>query len=539
MKFSNIKMSFGTSVLYNDVNVNIPDNEKVGVVGVNGAGKSTLFKMIKGTVSPDSGKIYIKNNVKIGFLPQVLNDEILSLDMLVFDYLLSGRPIDKLQKQLKELYNLLGSSPESEYNRIYKKITKIEDELSYYDEYNADNILLKIIEGMNIDNSILDKKIKDLSGGEKSQVAFARLLYSKPDIILLDEPTNHLDYKSRNYVIDYLKKYKGTVLVISHDIDFLNEVTTKTLYLDKKNKTITLFNGNYNTFYKIIKEQEKNLKKLKEQETKEEDRLQEFISKYSSTSGKRKKMVKDREKKLEKLLERKNKEQVVEKYAKIDLDIKRKGNDVPLYVNNVSFGYNDKNNLFTNLNFQLSRGEKFLIMGANGVGKSTLIKLIIGQIKPLKGHIFLGDKMDVGYYAQEHEIIFNDKSIIENFNDLDIDDSKIRKVLANFLFYGDDIYKKVEVLSPGERSRVALAKLSLQGSNFLILDEPTNHLDPETQKIVAETFKEYKGTMLVVSHNKEFVSNLGIERCLILPEGKILNYDDKIISYYEKINMEK
>lgn len=539
MKFSDIKMSFGTSVLYNDVNVNIPDNEKVGVVGVNGAGKSTLFKMIKGTVSPDSGKIYIKNNVKIGFLPQVLNDEILSLDMLVFDYLLSGRPIDKLQKQLKELYNLLGSSPESEYNRIYKKITKIEDELSYYDEYNAENILLKIIEGMNIDSSILDKKIKDLSGGEKSQVAFAKLLYSKPDIILLDEPTNHLDYKSRNYVIDYLKKYKGMVLVISHDIDFLNEVTTKTLYLDKKNKTITLFNGNYNTFYKIIKEQEKNLKKLKEQEAKEEDRLQEFISKYSSTSGKRKKMVKDREKKLEKLLERKNKEQVVEKYAKIDLDIKRKGNDVPLYVNNVSFGYNDKNNLFTNLNFQLSRGEKFLIMGANGVGKSTLIKLIIGQIKPLKGHIFLGDKMDVGYYAQEHEIIFNDKSIIENFNDLDIDDSKIRKVLANFLFYGDDIYKKVEVLSPGERSRVALAKLSLQGSNFLILDEPTNHLDPEIQKIVAETFKEYKGTMLVVSHNKEFVSNLGIERCLILPEGKILNYDDKIISYYEKINMEK
>lgn len=538
MQIKNLTMSFGNQELFNNININIDDYEKVGIVGLNGAGKSTFLKIVYGQITPDKGKVIIKNNTRVAYLPQVIKDEIPEENITVFDFLLLGRPIDKLNKELEKLYIELSAAEESKLNDLYKKINIINQELEYWESYSAENTLLKIIDGMNIDDNLLEKPLNTLSGGQKSKIAFARLLYSKPEIILLDEPTNHLDIDTKEYIINYIKNYKGGVYVISHDIEFLNEVTTKTLFLDKRLKTFELFNGNYDKFKKVIDHHELEIERKIEKQQEEEIKLRKIIEKYTNSSGNRKKMAQDREKKLEKLLKDKITSPVKSKELNLKININRESTKYPLTVDKLSFKYDksSKRYILHNLSFSLSKGEKFLIVGVNGVGKSTLLKLIMNRLTPDKGEIIIGDKTDLGYYAQEHELLDNNKSIIDNFNDIDISTKELRNVLGRFLFYEDDVYKKVSILSPGERSRLSLAKLSLTGANLLVLDEPTNHLDPETQKIIANTFKTFKGTMLVVSHNPEFVDNLGIERVLILPTGQIDYYKRDIIEHYKMIN---
>lgn len=538
MQIKNLSMSFGNYELFKNVNLYIDDNQKIGVVGVNGAGKTTFFKIIMGKIEPDAGKVILGNR-RVSLLPQVLSDDNFSMDISVFDFLLSGRPIDKINDELQWQYEKVSKElDENKQQKIFNKIEKLQKKLDYWEFLSAETTLLKIIDGMKIDDSLLDKKLSELSGGQKSKIAFARLLYSNPEIILLDEPTNHLDKDTKDYVINYLKNYRGSVFVISHDIDFLNEVTTMILFLNKGKKTFELYEGNYDRFKKLNDEQETALEQQIKKEQMEEDKLKAFINKYASSSGKRKKMVQDREKKLEKLNKNKTTNVFLEKQAKMEIVMNRESSKIPLKVNHLCFKYdqNDEKNLINNLSFSLYRGEKFLIVGKNGVGKSTLLKLIIGKLKPNSGDIDIGKKADIGYYAQEHELLDSKKSIIDNFAEINISQAKLRSVLGRFLFYGDDVFKKVGVLSPGERSRVALAKLSLSGANFLILDEPTNHLDPKTQTIIAETFKEFPGTMLVVSHNLEFVDNLGIERTLVLPDGKISYYDRQVLEYYSELN---
>lgn len=538
MQIKNLTMSFGNQELFNNININIDDYEKVGIVGLNGAGKSTFLKIVYGQITPDKGKVIIKNNTRVAYLPQVIKDEIPEENITVFDFLLLGRPIDRLNKELEKLYIEISSAEESKLNDLYKKINIINQELEYWESYSAENTLLKIIDGMNIDDNLLEKPINTLSGGQKSKIAFARLLYSKPEIILLDEPTNHLDIDTKEYIINYIKNYKGGVYVISHDMEFLNEVTTKTLFLDKRLKTFELFNGNYDKFKKVIDHHELEIERKIEKQEEEEIKLRKIIEKYTNSSGNRKKMAQDREKKLEKLLKDKITSPVKSKELNLKININRESTKYPLTVDKLSFKYDksSKRYILHNLSFSLSKGEKFLIVGVNGVGKSTLLKLIMNRLTPDKGEIIIGDKTDLGYYAQEHELLDNNKSIIDNFNDIDISTKELRNVLGRFLFYEDDVYKKVSILSPGERSRLSLAKLSLTGANLLVLDEPTNHLDPETQKIIANTFKTFKGTMLVVSHNPEFVDNLGIERVLILPTGQIDYYKRDIIEHYKMIN---
>lgn len=537
MQIKNLTMSFGTQVLFENINLNIPENEKVGVVGVNGAGKTTFFKIVMGLEYPDDGKIILKNGSRVSWLPQVITEDVEDLNINVLDYLMLGRPIVSLNDKLQRLYEEL-ANPNCDQNKVYGEIDKIQKQLEYWDVYNAESILLKIIDGMNIDDTILNKKLGELSGGQKSKVAFAKLLYSKPEVILLDEPTNHLDEESKKYVIEYLKRYKGSVFIISHDIDFLNQVTTKTLFLDKRTRKLELFDGNYNRFKKLQLEREEALLRQAQIQQQEENKLREIVNKYANASGNRKRMAQDREKKLEKLMEEKI--QVLDKNKTIDfkIGITREDSKQPLKITDLSFKYDktDSNNIIDHLNFELSRGEKFLIVGENGAGKSTLLKLIMGLLEPDSGYIKLGNKTDIGYYAQELELLDNESTILDNLISMGYNQRQLRSILSKFLFYGNDVYKNVSVLSPGEKSRVALAKISLSGANMLLLDEPTNHLDPETQNLIAEVFKNYDGTMIVVSHNPEFVDNLGIERLLILPEGKISYYDRDIVEHYQTLN---
>lgn len=537
MNIKDLTMSFGTQDIFDDINLQIKDKEKVGIIGVNGAGKSTFFKLIMGKLEPDKGKIILKPGTRIGFLPQVISDEIPNMDISVFDFLLDGRPIKKVEKELSEAYTDASiETDEKKLKFIMKRIGKLQEKLEYYEVYNAENILLKIVTGMNIDSDLLDMRLGDLSGGQKSKVAFARLLYSNPEILLLDEPTNHLDMDSKDYIIQYLKHYNGMVLVISHDIEFLDQVTTQTLYVDKTTHKMELFPGNYEKYIKIRNERLKTQERILDKQLKEEEKLKKIIAKYIGGNEKKARIAKDRQKKLARLEENKITLEKKQKLTHFKIKINQQSGILPLKCENLCFGYNKEHILFDNLTFDLSRGEKFLIVGENGVGKSTLLKLIMGYLKPVRGEILINEKTELGYYAQEHELLDNEKSILENFDNFNISVKELRSFLGNFLFTGDDVYKKVKYLSPGERSRVALAKLALTGANLLILDEPTNHLDPQTQEIIAKTFRDYEGTMLVVSHNIEFVDNLGIERMLMLPSGEIKYYDRNIVLYYQELN---
>ena len=539
MNIQNLTMSFGLQTIYDNVSFQINENDKVGIVGVNGAGKSTLFNLILGKLTPDEGKIIIKNNINIGYLPQVITDEIPNDDITVFDYLLLGRPIEELKNKLTNLYEKIATiEDQKELNHYLKEITKVEDKLTYYDEYNAESTLLKIITGMNIDDKLLDLKLKNISGGQKSKIAFARLLYSKPEIMLLDEPTNHLDIDTKDYIISYLKKYHGMILVISHDIEFLNEVTTKTLYVDKIKHNVEIYNGNYQKYLKIKEERDLAKKRLFEKQQKEEEKLKTIISKYIRGNEKKANIAKDRIKKLERLQSEKVTIEKENKYAKFKMKINYPSYTIPLACQNLTFGYTEDNLLYENLNFDLTRGEKLLVVGENGIGKTTLLRLIMNYLTPLEGKIIIGEKTNIAYYAQEHEILDSNKTILENFNSFGLPEYELRKVLGSFLFSGNEINKRISVLSPGERSRVALAKISLSGANTLLLDEPTNHLDPMTQMIIADTFSDYEGTMLVVSHNLDFVDNLNINRMLLLPSGKITYYDRDIVMHYEMLNEE-
>lgn len=537
MNIKNLTMSFGVQEIFDDVNLQIKDNEKVGIIGMNGAGKSTFFKLVMGKLEPDSGRIILKPGTRIGFLPQVISDEIPSMEISVFDYLLDGRPIKKLEQELSEAYTEASiETDEKKLKFIMKRIGKLQEKLEYYEVYNAENILLKIVTGMNIDSDLLDMQLCNLSGGQKSKIAFARLLYSNPEILLLDEPTNHLDVDTKEYIINYLRNYNGTILVISHDIDFLDQVTTQTLYVDKATHKMELYPGNYEKYMKIRNERLKTLERIHDKQEKEEEKLKKIIAKYIGGNEKKARIAKDRQKKLARLEENKVVLEQKQKVAHFKIKINQPSGVVPIKCENVKFGYKEDHILMENLTFDLGRGEKFLIVGENGVGKSTLLKLIVGQLKPMLGEIVLNQKTEIGYYAQEHELLDNEKIILENFEGTGLSTKELRSFLGNFLFHGDDVYKKVSVLSPGERSRVALAKLALTGANLLILDEPTNHLDPQTQEMIAKTFKDYEGTMLVVSHNVDFVDNLGVERMLMLPSGEIRYYDKDTVLYYQELN---
>lgn len=539
MKANNIFLSFANTIIFDDVSFQLPNDTKCGVVGVNGAGKTTLFRLILGEVELDKGELNFGSKKRIGYLPQIVQIE--SSDETVYDFIYDGRPIKKIQKELEEIYVRL-SNGEDNNSPLLKRMGRLQDELEMYDVYNAENILLELIINMNIDLDLLYRPLKSLSGGEKSKVAFARLLYSNPDILLLDEPTNHLDVETKSFVTSYLKKYYGEVLIISHDIDFLNAIVDHILYIDKANHHAKVYKGDYNHFLKQY-EEEKRLKELaRQRQEKEMKNLEAFILKAkqaSQTNHAIKKMKQDREVKLSKLKKVMIQKEQAYKKVKLAFSPRHEGGHVPLTVENLRFGYDETHPLYSDLSFRIGDKERFLIVGENGVGKSTLLKLIIGKLSPQDGKIRINPKTEIAYYAQELENLEEDKTILENVKNDEYSEWQLRSLLANFLFFEDDINKRVKVLSPGEKARVSLCKLLLKRANLLILDEPTNHLDPETQLVIGLNFALFEGTIILVSHNPTFVSQIGINRMLILPYGRIENYSEELLDYYYLVNTEQ
>lgn len=545
MKASHLQLAYGTKIVYDDCDFQLETGDKAGVVGVNGAGKTTLFKIILGQQQLDDGKIELPS-LRLGYLPQEITVPPEHNDITVWEYVAAGRPVDDLQNQINAEYEKLAKYPESQ--TILERINDLQDLIDSYDVANFDYELLKILEKMNL-SDFMDRKIRELSGGQKSKVAFARVLFENAGLLLLDEPTNHLDVETKQFVSNFLRNYHGTVLVISHDVEFLNSITNKTLFVNKTTHKIKVYKGNYASFKRqYAEEKAAEDARITEQE-REIKRLSEFVARARAAKRSNTALIgmgHQREKVLAKKLEELGTRE--QEYARVSLNITpaKQSNKTPIEIQNLSFSYPNSPQLYDKLSFSLTRGEKFLIVGENGVGKSTLLKLIVGNLNPTEGSVIMGNNTTIAYYAQELEILDERRNILENVQSYDFTDTELRGALSNFLFYGDDIYKKVEVLSPGEKARVALCKILLKRANLVILDEPTNHFDPETQKIIGENLRDYSGTIIMVSHSPAFVEQIGITRMLIVPPlnsdpkqprlALIKNYSRELLEYYYYLN---
>ena len=577
----NLKLTYGNKVIYDDCEFNLEVGDKVGIVGVNGAGKTTLFRVILGEQALDEGKIELPS-LRLGYLPQevkIVGEEgvpeaeateaglaaagaataAAAHEMTVWEYVAAGRPVDQLQEQLNHEYEKLAKYPDSQ--EILERIQGLQDLIDSYEVANFDYELLKILEKMQLE-AVMDRPVRELSGGQKSKVAFARVLFENAGLLLLDEPTNHLDAATKQFVANYLRNYKGTVLVISHDVEFLDTVTNKTLFVNKSTHKMKVYRGNYTAFRRQYAEEKAAAEqKLSEQE-REIQRIQEFVERARAAKRSNTALIKQghvREKMLARKLAELPEREV--EYAHVALPIRpaQESTKVPLEVQNLAFGYPEGPELYRGLSFALTRGERFLIVGENGAGKSTLVKLLVGELMPTEGTVILGQKTTVAYYAQELELLDERRTILENVQSYDFTDTELRSVLANFLFHGEEVEKKVAVLSPGEKARVALCKVLLRRANLLVLDEPTNHFDPETQKVIGENLRDYTGTIVMVSHNPAFVEQVGITRMLVVPgradttegmerdgAGKrgvtpmavMKNYSRELLEYYYYLNSE-
>ena len=527
---SHISKAFGTNQIIQDCTFNIEDHEKAAVIGINGAGKSTLLKIIVGELSADEGHVTLSKDKTLGYLSQHQN---LTSDNTIFDEVMSTKQeIIDMEARIRALEISMKDKTGSDLENLLEQYTRLNHEFELQNGYAYRSEVIGILKGLGFNEEDFSLKTNTLSGGQKTRIALGKLLISKPDIILLDEPTNHLDMESIAWLENYLSSYKGSVIIVAHDRYFLDKIVSKIIEIDNGN--VSVFSGNY-TDYAAKKAILRNMQ-LKEylNQQREIKHHEEVITKLKQFNREKSiKRAESREKMLNKI-ERVDKP--VELNDKMNITLEPdivSGNDV-LNVNNLSKSF-DNNCLFENMDFEIKRGERVALIGNNGTGKTTILKLINGITAPDAGTITLGTNVNIGYYDQEHNILNPDNTLFDELQNAypDLNNTRIRNTLAAFLFTGDDVFKLIRDLSGGERGRVSLAKLMLSNANFLILDEPTNHLDIVSKEILENALNSYTGTILYVSHDRYFI-NTTATRILELNNKKIINYIGNYDYYIEK-----
>lgn len=527
---NNITKSFGDVTILNQVSFHINEREKMAIVGINGAGKSTLLKVIMQELSADSGEVVTAKGATIGYLSQ---HQDLASDRTVYEEMLSVKA-DLLwtESRIREVELLMKGKEGDALDALLKEYTSLTHSFEAQNGYAYKSEVVGVLKGLGFSEEDFTKQIQTLSGGQKTRIALGRLLLTNPDLIMLDEPTNHLDMVSIAWLETYLINYPGAVLIVAHDRYFLDRVVTKVVELDAgKAQTFT---GNYSD-YAVKKEQQREIliqhylnqqKEIKHQE--------EVIAKLRSFNREKSiKRAESREKMLDKI-ERIDKPTEVRSKMKIRLTPHiMSGNDV-LTVTGLSKSFGNQK-LFSNLNFEIKRGEKVAIIGKNGTGKTTILKIINDLLPADAGEIRPGAKVQIAYYDQEHQVLHSEKTLFDELQDTYpyMDNTEVRNVLAAFLFTGDDVFKRISEISGGERGRVSLAKLMLSDANLLILDEPTNHLDIVSKEILEDAINAYEGTVLYVSHDRYFI-NKTATRILDLTEQTLLNYPGNYDYYLEK-----
>ena len=527
---SNITKSFGTDSVLEQVSFHIEEREKAAIVGINGAGKSTLLKIIIGELAPDDGTVVVAKGKTLGYLAQ---HQDLDSSRTIYDELLEvKRPVIEMEERIRQLEIEMKHSAGEELETLYQTYSRLSHEFELANGYAWKSEITGVLKGLGFEEEEFSKPVCTLSGGQKTRVSLGKLLLSRPDIILLDEPTNHLDMESIAWLENYLLNYQGTVIIVAHDRYFLDRVVTKIVELDSGKATV--FQGNYSAYSEKKAMLRANILKAYLNQQQEIRHQEEVITKLRSFN--REKSIKRAESR-EKLL---NKMERIEKPAEVndamnitlEPDI-QSGNDV-LTVRGLSKGF-DGQQLFSGVDFDIRRGERIAIIGNNGTGKTTILKIINGIVPADSGEIRLGSRVHIGYYDQEHHVLHNEKTLFQELSDTypGMNNTQIRNVLAAFLFTGEDVFKLIGDLSGGEKGRVSLAKLMLSEANFLILDEPTNHLDITSKEILENALNHYTGTVLYVSHDRYFI-NRTATRILDLTHNTLVNYIGNYDYYLEK-----
>ncbi|WP_297712761.1 ribosomal protection-like ABC-F family protein [Clostridium sp.] len=526
--------SYGIRDVLKDITFSINDGDKVGIIGANGEGKSTLFKIITKEISQDSGEIFIDKNKTLGYLSQNLalgsDKNIYEEALSVFHELLNiEERLSSLEIKMSEPYD---ENNASYHDKLIKDYTTLQDIYSHKGGYVYKGEISRVLKGLGFTEDDFYKSINTLSGGQKTRVALCKLLLRKPDIILLDEPTNHLDLEAISWLEDYMKNYKGTVLVISHDRFFLDSVTTSTF--EVIGGKVECYNVPYSKFIDLRKKNyEAKLKayNLQQAEIKRQEAIIERFRSFNREKSIR--AAESREKALDKM-ERIEAPTHEKEGSKIKFEASIKSGYDVLHIEDMNKSYGEKT-LFTNLNIDLKRGEKVALIGENGRGKTTLFKIIMDKVEADKGVKVLGTNVNVGYYDQEQSDLNLDKTILDEVWDEfpNLTTSKLRSYLASFLFTGDDVFKVINTLSGGEKCRINLLKLMLSKSNLLLLDEPTNHLDIISREALEDAILEYDGTLMVISHDRYFLNKV-IGRILELKEEGVSEYLGNYSYYQEK-----
>lgn len=526
----NISKAFVENQVLKNVSFHIEDHEKAAIVGINGAGKTTLLRIIVGEMTPDDGQVVLAKDKTLGYLAQ---NSTVDTSHTIYEELLSVKAdLLRLEEKIRECENDMKHADEDALEDLMKQYTSLTHAFETGGGYLYRSELVGVLKGLGFTEDEFSKPVATLSGGQKTRVALGRLLLQNPDLIILDEPTNHLDMNSIAWLETYLLNYKGAVLIVSHDRYFLDRIAGKVIEIDQSKATT--FMGNYSD-YAVKKEQLRvaawNAYMNQQREIKHQEEVIEKLKSFNREKSI--KRAESREKMLDKI-------EVIEKPSEVRTDMKLtltprilSGNDV-LTVEHLSKSF-DSHKLFTDVNFEIKRGEHVAIIGDNGSGKTTLLKILNGLVPADQGTFRLGSNVEIGYYDQEHHVLHSEKTLFEEISDdyPYLNNTQIRNVLAAFLFTGEDVFKRISDLSGGERGRVSLAKLVLSNANFLILDEPTNHLDIMSKEILEDALNGYEGTILYVSHDRYFI-NRTAHRILDLTEGQFISYVGNYDYYLEK-----
>ena len=526
----NISKAFNEVPVLKEVSFHLEDYDKAAIVGLNGAGKTTLLRIIVGEMAPDHGLVTLSKDKTIGYLAQ---DQAVSSQNTIYEELLTAKSdVIEMESRIRSLELSMKQASGRELEELMETYTRLTHSFELANGYAYQSEVTGILKGLGFMEDEFSKKISTLSGGQKTRVALGKLLLQKPDLIILDEPTNHLDLNSIAWLETYLLNYKGAVLIVSHDRYFLDRIAGKIIEIDQTKATTFL--GNYSD-YAVKKEQLRsaalNAYLKQQQEIKHQEEVIEKLRSFN-----REKSIKRAESR-EKAL---NKMDVLDKptQARSDIHITltprcTSGNDV-LHIEDLSKSFGE-HLLFKHLSMDLKRGEHVAIIGDNGTGKTTILKIINGLLPADTGTLTLGTNVHIGYYDQEHHVLHTEKTLFDEISDSYpyLDNTEIRSTLAAFLFTGEDVFKRIKDLSGGERGRVSLAKLMLSESNFLILDEPTNHLDITSKEILEDAINAYEGTVLYVSHDRYFI-NRTASRILELSEGALTGYLGNYDYYLEK-----
>ena len=526
----NISKAFVENQVLKNVSFHIEDHEKAAIVGINGAGKTTLLRIIVGEMTPDDGQVVLAKDKTLGYLAQ---NSTVDTSHTIYEELLSVKAdLLRLEEKIRECENNMKHADGDALEDLMKQYTSLTHAFETGGGYLYRSELVGVLKGLGFTEDEFSKPVATLSGGQKTRVALGRLLLQNPDLIILDEPTNHLDMNSIAWLETYLLNYKGAVLIVSHDRYFLDRIAGKVIEIDQSKATT--FMGNYSD-YAVKKEQLRvaawNAYMNQQREIKHQEEVIEKLKSFNREKSI--KRAESREKMLDKI-------EVIEKPSEVRTDMKLtltprilSGNDV-LTVEHLSKSF-DSHKLFTDVNFEIKRGEHVAIIGDNGSGKTTLLKILNGLVPADQGTFRLGSNVEIGYYDQEHHVLHSEKTLFEEISDdyPYLNNTQIRNVLAAFLFTGEDVFKRISDLSGGERGRVSLAKLVLSNANFLILDEPTNHLDIMSKEILEDALNGYEGTILYVSHDRYFI-NRTAHRILDLTEGQFVSYVGNYDYYLEK-----